>query len=410
MQSYDAIVVGGGVGGSALAANLAQAGLSVEIVEREETYVDRVRGEWMAPWGVREAQNLGVYLQLISAGGHHVRRSAIYDELVPPEAADAGILDLSSWMPGIPGPLCMEHVAMQVALLSNAERVGVAVKRGISDLDVVAGPEPRVQFSHQVEVHTHFCRLLVGADGRSSTVRRKLGIELHESEVDHLISGLLVDGAEEWQDDLQVFGKAGAVMLLVFPQGRGKVRLYVDYGLEHRGKFTGEEGARRLLAAFNVPYVPGGKGLSEAHPIGPCHAYPSQYATVEKPYVEGAVLIGDAAGYTDPISGQGLSVTFRDARMVRDILLNHKEWNEQIFQSYGDARRELGRRISHVTRFAADLFVRNDYDSLAARARALQRLGEKPEFGAFVAATYIGAEQLPAEAFTDEFRTAIFTE
>ncbi len=46
------LIVGGGVGGCALAGHLGRGGLSVTMLERLETYSDRVRGEWMAPWGV----------------------------------------------------------------------------------------------------------------------------------------------------------------------------------------------------------------------------------------------------------------------------------------------------------------------------------------------------------------------
>lgn len=408
MQSYDVIVVGGSIGGSALAANLAQAGLSVELLEREENFVDRVRGEWMAPWGVHEAGLLGIYDLLMAAGGHHVTRSIMYDELLTPDMAEVGAQQLSDLIPGTPGPLCMEHVVMQNVLLGHAEACGTTMRRGITELEVNAGTDPRVRFVHNGVYHSHVCRLVIGADGRSSSVRRQLNIALVESEIDHLISGLLVTGADEWPAHLQAFGKAGDVMLLVFPQGHGKVRLYVDYGIEQRGRYTGEEGARNLLSAYNVEHLPGGRSLSVASPCGPCRAYPSQYASVDKPYVEGAVLIGDAAGYTDPISGQGLSVTLRDARMVGDILRSNKDWTADIFNEYGLVRRELTRRISHITRFSAELFTRTDADAQTGRARAMQRLAERPELGALVAATYIGAEQLPSEAFTDEFRHALF--
>ena len=57
MQLFDVVIVGGGVGGSALAANLAESGLSVRLLERETEFVDRVRGEFMSQWGVVECQN-----------------------------------------------------------------------------------------------------------------------------------------------------------------------------------------------------------------------------------------------------------------------------------------------------------------------------------------------------------------
>jgi 2-polyprenyl-6-methoxyphenol hydroxylase-like FAD-dependent oxidoreductase len=50
--SFDVIVVGGGIAGSALASVLARAGLGVLVVEREERFRDRIRGEGTWSWGV----------------------------------------------------------------------------------------------------------------------------------------------------------------------------------------------------------------------------------------------------------------------------------------------------------------------------------------------------------------------
>jgi 2-polyprenyl-6-methoxyphenol hydroxylase-like FAD-dependent oxidoreductase len=69
---YDLIVVGGGVGGGALSTVMARAGRKVLLLEQTETYVDRVRGEWIAPWGVAETRTLGLYDSLMAAGGHHL--------------------------------------------------------------------------------------------------------------------------------------------------------------------------------------------------------------------------------------------------------------------------------------------------------------------------------------------------
>jgi choline dehydrogenase-like flavoprotein len=56
---YDVITVGGGLGGSALAKVLAEHGARVLVVKRERQFSDRIHGEWIAPWGVAEAQRIG---------------------------------------------------------------------------------------------------------------------------------------------------------------------------------------------------------------------------------------------------------------------------------------------------------------------------------------------------------------
>src|SRR5580692_7905207 len=94
MRTYDLIIIGGGIGGSALAAVTARAGKSVLLLEQSEVYEDRVRGEWIAPWGVAEVQRLGLYDLLMSAGGHHVTRHVTYDETVEPSVAEAAALPL----------------------------------------------------------------------------------------------------------------------------------------------------------------------------------------------------------------------------------------------------------------------------------------------------------------------------
>ncbi|HZC45019.1 MAG TPA: FAD-dependent monooxygenase, partial [Candidatus Acidoferrum sp.] len=69
MDNAEVVIVGGGIGGSALATVLARAGISTLILEKSTVHLDHVRGEWLAPWGVNETQRLGLYDTLIAAGG-----------------------------------------------------------------------------------------------------------------------------------------------------------------------------------------------------------------------------------------------------------------------------------------------------------------------------------------------------
>ena len=70
----DIVIVGGGIGGASLAFALAREGLGVTVLEASEEYQDRVRGESMSVWGVKEARELGVERIMLDAGARMSRR------------------------------------------------------------------------------------------------------------------------------------------------------------------------------------------------------------------------------------------------------------------------------------------------------------------------------------------------
>ena len=345
---------------------------------------------------------------MIERQGHHLACHIGYDELLTPDQAEARTLSFAGVHPDVPGPLCMEHVVMQNQALAQAIEDGVDVRRGVSGVEVTAGEQPRVAFEHDGESYEASCRLIIGADGRTSSVRRQLDISMAEAPIDHLIVGLLVEGAEGWPQDVQSVGKVGDIHYLVFPQGGGKIRIYADYAYAGEARFNGEEGAQELLAAFDMEPVPHSELVANATPIGPCRSFPSQDAWVDEPCVEGAVLIGDAAGYNDPILGQGLAMTLRDARMVGELMTQGDAWRASLFQPYVDERRERLRRLRFAASFHTTLSARFGPEDIERRTVAFQRLADNPAFGMIQLTAFAGPETIPAECFTEEFYTSVF--
>ena len=71
-NTYDLVVAGAGIAGASLAVSMARAGYGVLLVEATTEFRDRVRGEFIFPWGVVEATALGIYDDIVGAGGHRV--------------------------------------------------------------------------------------------------------------------------------------------------------------------------------------------------------------------------------------------------------------------------------------------------------------------------------------------------
>jgi menaquinone-9 beta-reductase len=261
VAAYDLIIVGGGIGGSALAAVMAKAGRSVLLLEQSEAYQDRVRGEWIAPWGVDEVKRVGLYDLLMGAGGHHLHRHVTYDESLEPAAAEARTLPLGIFRDGVPGPLCIGHPHHCQTLFDAARAAGATVLRGVRVAELAAGAAPRVVYEHEGRSVEARGRLLVGADGRTSQVRETVGIALHQDQPHHWFGGLLIEGADGWPADLQAIGTEGDFGFLAFPQGGGRVRIYGGYPLDQAQRFRGPDGARRFLDAFAMSCSPQNRHL-----------------------------------------------------------------------------------------------------------------------------------------------------
>ena len=123
---YDLVIVGGGVGGAALAGGMASAGARVLVLEAEPRFRDRVRGEAIMPWGVAEVKLLGLEHTLIQAAANPL---PFWDSYAG--ADRSGHRDLRRTTPVEEPVLACYHPKLQEALLRWAEGCGAEVRRGV---------------------------------------------------------------------------------------------------------------------------------------------------------------------------------------------------------------------------------------------------------------------------------------
>jgi 2-polyprenyl-6-methoxyphenol hydroxylase-like FAD-dependent oxidoreductase len=406
-MTYDLIVVGGGIGGAALATVMARAGQSVLLLEKSTVFEDRVRGEWIAPWGVVETKRTGLYDLLVAAGGHHLTSHVTYDETVDPAAAEAAALPLGMFAEGVAGPLCIRHPVQSLTLFDAAVAAGADARRGVTVGAITLGAAPSVTFvANGVEITAH-APLVVGAEGRQSEVRRIAGLTLHQDKPHHWFAGLLVDDVQGWDDTRQAIGTEDDFAFLAFPQGGDRVRVYGGWALAEKTRFVGDAGAQRFLDAFRMRSAPHNDAIARGTPAGPLFAYFNNCSIVSQPFAPGAVLVGDAAGWNDPILGLGLSITHRDVRLVTEILKATLAGATPDFRPYAEERAERMRRLQIAADMQATLDMEFGPAARDRRRRYHEAAAADPMVGMHGVAVMAGPEAVPPEVFGAEHRARV---
>ncbi len=396
-EEVDVVIVGGGIAGGALASALADDGLDVVVLEASAHYEDRVRGESLMPWGVAEARELGVEKLFLDAGARVSASWVHYDDDLPPDIAEANPIPAGRMRPGIPGSLNLRHPEACSALCEGAQAAGVHFLTGVSDVTVQAGTRPMVTAVGRDGMPIAVgARLIVGADGRNSTVRRQVGIELSRHEATNMVGGVILEG-DGICGSHDFLASSDDLFMASFRQHDRQLRVYLCPSVEQKARFAGPDGMSRFLREANFKGLPFGEAISDATPIGPLATYPGDDTWTARPFVPGVVLVGDAAGWNNPIIGQGLSIALRDVRMVRDAI-RQDAWGADAFEAYGVERIERMRRLRTAAMTMAAAMTDGADNRPARRARFLELQQSEPLMAGLMMGLFGGPENAPPEA------------
>lgn len=297
---FDVAVVGGGPAGAAVATHLARAGLATLLVERSREPRWRACGVFSSPLTRQRLLDLGL-------PGEELR------QLVAPIAG----LELqttrgtSCSLEYEHGPACgFDRVRLDATLLGLAARAGAQVRRATVmravQLPAREGQPARLQLSPTEAVQAPgvvTARIVIGADGPGSLVARAAGVARPVRMLRR--GGVTFHRARPRSATGQpargrfVFGNGWYVGVAPVPGNRVNVGMVVPPGMLRSPMMSVID---RLLGQFPGPREPWMSGaITDRVTI----AYPLRN-TVARVAGRGFALVGDATGFIDPLTGDGI--------------------------------------------------------------------------------------------------------
>ncbi|MEU8777892.1 NAD(P)/FAD-dependent oxidoreductase [Streptomyces sp. NPDC048606] len=304
----DLVVAGGGPAGLATAIHGALAGLEVVVVEPRPTPIDKACGEGLMPGAVRRLTGLGV-----SVPGRPLRGIGYVD-------GATGLRAEALFRSG-PGR-GTRRTDLQAALAGRAAELGVRVVRGrVGEV---------VQDERRVVAAGLTARYLVAADGLHSPLRRSLGVGLPAVPGRPARYGLRRHYAvAPWSDLVEVHWSPGSEAY-VTPIGPDRIGVAV---LTSRQAPFDAQLARFPLLADRLPAPGPDAAVRGAGPL-------LQRARTR---VAGRVLfVGDAAGYVDALTGEGLTLALSAAgELVRCVRAGRPQEYERAWREVSRGYRAL---------------------------------------------------------------------
>lgn len=346
LDSFDAIVVGGGPGGCLAAIGLARLGWRVGIVDRGSLGRDKCCGHCLHPRALPLLARQGLLEPVLEiASGETV-------EVVAAHCSSRRRVSVPLKFEGVSGGLQVSRDRLDRRLWELAIVEGVeGVRPAAATLEAIDGEHAtlRIDPSREsgAEPRRWRSRLVVAADGLGSGIARQAGLAGRAASGRRFgFSAKLLD-AEAVIESLGI--EVGRVVMLTAPGG------YLGLALEqptdeairvHAGGLVRPDArsrspqgfVRSMLGAF------GGEGirLKSTLAAGPMPWRP-------RSVVRGPIaLVGDAAGYSGPYTGEGMLWAFESATALVEAVERHGGWTSDAASTHASRHRRIARARDRV--------------------------------------------------------------
>lgn len=333
-STADVVVVGARAAGAATAMLLARAGLEVVLLDRDRPGTDTLSTHALMRGAVVQLNRWGLLERIVDAGTPAIRETTFHyseADVTVPIKPGSGVDALYAPRRTVLDPMLAAAAAEAGATVRYGARVvGLRTYRGR-----VVGVEVRDRRSGAGSIPA---RLVVGADGRRSTIARLVGAPRtyrasHTSAFTYGYVRGLADRGYEWAY------RPGAAAGYI-PTNDELTCVFAG-GLPEQ---IGRGGAAVLRSALAAASPEMADRLCSARVVSPVRTFTGQPGHLRRPWGPGWALVGDAGSWKDPISAHGLTDALRDAEQLSRAAvraLADERDAEEAYQEYELVRDRL---------------------------------------------------------------------
>jgi len=337
--SADVIVVGAGPAGAATAILLAERGLEVVVLDRARFPRSKLCGEYLSPEAARVLDRLGVLKTLDAAGAAPLLGMRI----TAPDGTVVGgsYRPIGPWRPYRGHAMGVSRATLDAVLVDRLRALPVDVREQVRVTDLLRESEQVVGVTAvdaSGRAQALRARVVVGADGRGSVVAHQLGCR-RPHRLRRMALVTYVRGITDCRDVGEIFVDPPDYAILN-PLGPDHVNLSLVVPLDHVAPWSDRLEVFFEARVKQLRHL--ARRLADAERTAPVQAMGPLAYTVNPPQQGGVLLVGDAAGFYDPLTGEGVFSALRAAELVAETAtqaLRAGDWSWAALAGYERARR-----------------------------------------------------------------------
>lgn len=316
---YDILVVGGGPAGSIASYMLSSAGFRVLLIDAQTTRSRKVCGEFLCFEGVNILRRIGL-LHVVKSNGFHKGLGA---KIV----TNGGVI-VTGLFPqkskGIPGGYCMDRQVFDSALLEEAAEHGTELLLGerITGLNKLTdGWELETLSGIKITGD-----MLIGADGIRSTVARLLGLTKSQASKRVALRCFLPTRYQNQRlIEMHLLTEGNYIGIDVVADNFVNFSMVVDQ--EELKKYGGPEG---LIRHYYTTYPALRENMILPDVMPKIEAIAPVTHQVTSCISKHTVLIGDAGGFIEPLTGEGITIALWTASaLARHLIRYRTQWHKR---------------------------------------------------------------------------------